>query len=144
MKIRSGFVSNSSSASFIIEKKDLDNEQIAAIKDHITFSHDHKVLDADYVDSWDIVETEEKILGSTTMDNFPMWKFLDYIGVDRGVVIMLSDDYLFEMAQEQRKSLMDIIRKKEITKRVSLILTYYTDHKTLLPWTSWKGVSSLS
>lgn len=112
MKIRSGFVSNSSSASFIIEKKDLDNEQIAAIKDHITFSHDHKVLDADYVDSWDIVETEEKILGSTTMDNFPMWKFLDYIGVDRGVVIMLSDDYLFEMAQEQRKSLMDIIRKR--------------------------------
>mgnify|MGYP001405832477 CR=1 FL=1 len=37
MKIRNGFVSNSSSSSYIIRKENLTNEQIDMIKDHINY-----------------------------------------------------------------------------------------------------------
>lgn len=66
MKIRIGFVSNSSSASFSIPIKYLEEWQITAI------------LTNDYGDdAWDKIWIEDgDIKGDTTMDNFGMHVFL--------------------------------------------------------------------
>ena len=84
MKIRMGFVSNSSSASFMIPKSALTEEQIEQIKNHIEVSEAnlHKFRNAGeplYREPWRIVETEHSIKGHTPMDNFDMYFFLETI-----------------------------------------------------------------
>ncbi len=82
MKIRTGFVSNSSSSSFVIKKDKLTAEQIDKIKNH---GEEAKKLEMDYVetsDYWTIMETPLCIKGDTYMDNFSMEDFLREIGVD--------------------------------------------------------------
>ena len=81
MKIRNGFVSNSSSSSFVIQKQDITEEQIDKIKNHIAYS-DKKGWDFGD-DEWEIYEDEECISGSTIVDNFNMKKFLKRIGVKK-------------------------------------------------------------
>ena len=83
MKTRQGFVSNSSSSSFIIGKSNLTNEQIGKILDH------HKIVEnhgCHKYDSWEITIEEDYIKGSTLMDNFDMGHYLSSIGVDPDVV----------------------------------------------------------
>ena len=88
MKIREGFVSNSSSSSFVIKKSSLTAEQIKLIKKHVDWDkyavESQMVLDGKgrTYDEWDIQEDEEFITGGTFMDNFPMDEFLEAIGVD--------------------------------------------------------------
>jgi len=93
MKIRIGFVSNSSSASFVIEKKYLSIEHLDKIRNHIYYakqmsSFDNKIDDTGehgrfgWYDEWDIDENDEEIWGWTPMTNFDMIKFLETIGVD--------------------------------------------------------------
>ncbi|KKL50977.1 hypothetical protein LCGC14_2300100 [marine sediment metagenome] len=103
MKIRNGFVSNSSSSSFVIEKKYLTKIQMLLIRNHFDIG---KMLDnqtEDYIegeffeegyepdifiyldgcqDAWDIGEDDLTIEGSTWMDNFSMRKFMRLIDVD--------------------------------------------------------------
>ena len=89
MKIRQGFVSNSSSSSFIVFKAGLTDEQILMIKDHYLYA---KTLCQqgtsienmyNYEDCWHITETELTIEGSTFMDNFSMSEYLnDFVHVD--------------------------------------------------------------
>lgn len=80
MKIRLGFVSNSSSASFVIYKRYLTPSQIFAIKNHY--------LDYSFIrngcmnDRWNIHEDEYEIRGSTSMNNFSMRDFFEKIGVN--------------------------------------------------------------
>lgn len=74
MKTRSGFVSNSSSSSFIIKKEDISELQVALIKMHDQF--------ADPGDEWEITEDEEYIKGSTWMDNFDMDYYLSNLNID--------------------------------------------------------------
>ena len=79
MKNRRGFVSNSSSSSFIIQKKYLNNEQLNMIYDHINVAKGILKEDMDYDMPWDIKNHKDNIRGSTMMDNFDMHYFLTEI-----------------------------------------------------------------
>jgi len=87
MKQRTGFVSNSSSSSFIISRRNVSDSQIKKIENHIHyynkhFSHlpDHHMQTDD--DAWNINVGEEVVSGSIWMNNFPMDELLERIGVD--------------------------------------------------------------
>jgi hypothetical protein len=87
MKVRKGFVSNSSSSSFIIDKKHLTNAEIKIIKNHITEAQKYEELKySDEYNAWSISETEYELLGRTSQDNFDMSLFLTKIGVPEEVV----------------------------------------------------------
>ena len=82
MKIRQGFVSNSSSSSVIVSKNILSNNQINKIKDHIYYGKKDFQIDwATKNQRWNIEETEEEITMSTGKDNFNMNELLDKIGI---------------------------------------------------------------
>jgi hypothetical protein len=103
MKERNGFVSNSSSSSFILYKKDLTDIQIDQIRNHIQvalanhwdedsintgeFDEDGDPITqlgcayASPSDAWTVSETDTKIELDTHLDNFQMEEFLRLIGV---------------------------------------------------------------
>lgn len=82
MKIRNGFVSNSSSSSFAIKKSDLTERQILDIFDHYELATNYFNNYVNKSDEWVIKESEEYIIGETYMDNFDMHSFLQDIGID--------------------------------------------------------------
>lgn len=71
MKIRTCFVANSSSASFIVMKNNLSQQQIQMI-------HDHESCGREYADTdpWIVRDTGDVLLLSTSMDNFDMESYL--------------------------------------------------------------------
>lgn len=81
MKIRTDFVTNSSSSSFIISKRFLDNDQLEAIRNHYCLAKKLN-LEIERFDQWNIDEDSEFITGYTHMDNFDMNEFLQKIEVD--------------------------------------------------------------
>jgi len=90
MKIRNGFVSNSSSASFCIVKSDLTPLQLDMIRNgekYLNIMTDARYLDFyNKDDYWDICEDLEEIKGHTTIDNFDMRSYLTYIGVESSYI----------------------------------------------------------
>ena len=74
MKVRNGFVSNSSSSSFVIPIKALDEGQIELIKNHIAVSPNE-----DSGDAWSIYLNDNCLRGYTHMDNFDMRRFLERV-----------------------------------------------------------------
>lgn len=86
MKIRTAFVSNSSSSSFIISKNILSPKQIQSIYNHIEESGYHDWdedmgMDYIYSDRWLLREENGFIIGTTWLDNFDMSDWFEKIGV---------------------------------------------------------------
>lgn len=81
MKTRLGFVSNSSSSSFLIPLAVLSPLQRVLIEKH---SEIGEALGLDYArtDSWSVQVEGVKLSGCTCMDNFDMGEYFTIIGVD--------------------------------------------------------------
>jgi hypothetical protein len=71
VKIRNGFVSNSSSSSFAILRSNLTDLQVQQIQNHDDEAGDN---------AWTI-EVGRCVIGNTSMDNFDMAEFLSKIGI---------------------------------------------------------------
>lgn len=86
MKMRLGFVSNSSSASFVIRKHYLSENQIDLIHHHLWKGRKMGTYGFNgwdnQSDEWSIVETDDTIEGNVHMDNFNMKQYLERIGID--------------------------------------------------------------
>lgn len=90
MKCRNGFVSNSSSSSFVLLKEMLSPAQINKIQNHIYFGNRLHMDWASDDNAWDVFDEDDVIKVSTFMDNFDMRKFLDLIGVSNAII---KEDY---------------------------------------------------
>lgn len=76
MKIRTGFVGNSSSSSFLIPLDKLSGDQLDKIQNHASseaFKNDDYCSSSD---EWNIRIGENNVHGWTPMDNFDMWHYL--------------------------------------------------------------------
>ena len=82
MKIRHGFVSNSSSSSFMVPLKYVSALQLQQIIDHEDCGDEYA---AEY--PWSIEMRGKKLMGSTWMDNFDMSEYMVKIGIDLDKVI---------------------------------------------------------
>lgn len=88
MRIRHDFVTNSSSASFIIPKNKLNDIQSILLINHLSVFAATikpkwmKTYTPDKNDEWYICETKKLFKGHTSMDNFDMKHFLREIGVN--------------------------------------------------------------
>lgn len=106
MKVRKDFVTNSSSSSFIISKRYLDDYQIRAIREHYSLGKKMGLVDDKWDYPYNIEENEDFITGYVNMDNFAMERFLKKIGVnDRNIV---WGEYPFDL-QNQTDTIDDII-----------------------------------
>jgi hypothetical protein len=91
MKNRNGFVSNSSSSSFIIPLVHLNGIQIEQIENHIEEGNRLGIPFADQIDAWSIWFSNGTICGETSMNNFDMNYFLNAIGVPDSVIVWEHD-----------------------------------------------------
>jgi len=83
MKIRLGFVSNSSNSSFVIDRYFLTEEQTMAIIEHIEYAK--QILGWEINENcipWNITLSHGVLFGDVSIDNFDMKKFMEEINVN--------------------------------------------------------------
>jgi hypothetical protein len=130
MKIRSGYVSNSSSSSFLIPINALQEYQISMIEDHITVTehwnkyHEGEEQYCPMSERWSIEVNDKCLYGYTFMNNFDMQFFLERIA-------MINEKYVFwgrshgdndldldelnrEILKEERKDKLDNIEGRDL------------------------------
>jgi hypothetical protein len=143
MKTRNGFVSNSSSSSFVLLKDAITEEQkdmILNCEEWIDTFIKLEAQDEDYFDDedlpgnlkdkfeyydsdpWRLEEHEDYIFGETSMDNFSMGDYLEYIKINKKY-LKWDDGYNDEPYQNQlefinvmKKEYNRVIRKKKLKK----------------------------
>lgn len=110
MKIRNGFVSNSSSSSFVVNKTNLSLKQIDMIVNYDKYAKQYiaKCKNYPYKDTkklkeieelfkwydkgWDVTEDKVEIRGETIIENFDFSEYLDKIvKVDRKYITYERD-----------------------------------------------------
>lgn len=84
MKIRTGFVSNSSSASFIIKLDALTSNQL-----RIVLEHEEKAKG----DAWEVYITQNSVCAETMMDNFDLIEYLIENGIDKSIIECEGQNY---------------------------------------------------
>ncbi len=97
MKIRARFVSNSSSSSFVLDKGQMTEEQIEAVRNHTEYAKEHfpgqfYTGEEDYSSAaWGVTEGASIITVSTGMNNFDMWEFSGWIHVGKEAILRRED-----------------------------------------------------
>ena len=89
MKTRQGFVSNSSSSSFIIKKEGLSDLQKFAIENHMELAtwlksklNPEQYSMYEWLEEWDVTDDGDSYWCCTDMDNFPLKSFLRQFGIE--------------------------------------------------------------
>ena len=112
MKIRIGFVSNSSSSSFIINKKNLNEHQLESIRNHkddINEFQKEVGYECSEGDAYSIIESDEYIVGTTSMDNYQIELLIEKENINGLKFVETFDfwsddeiiDYLEELENEE-------------------------------------------
>lgn len=77
MKTRIGFVSNSSSSSFVVKKEGLSGKDIKLIDKWDELAKSDYPHDKKYIDDWHMTEDDEEYKFSTYMDNFNLIEYFE-------------------------------------------------------------------
>lgn len=89
MKTRLGFVSNSSSASFIVKKAGLTPSQVYILENYVEAAMKSSLDWPDEADSWSMTEYANHYEFRTSMDNFSLNEFF----VSMGIKVESYDNY---------------------------------------------------
>jgi hypothetical protein len=129
MKIRSGFVSNSSSSSFIIPHYRINSNQMDMIWDHVRIAKkideqlvkEGKERKYEYYEEWQLKSDDFSLWCSTSMDNFRLIEFLiDEVKLNHDDIFFEDDKYWWDetIFEEERyiKLKTDYQRSKKIKK----------------------------
>lgn len=91
MKIRNGFVANSSSSSFTVDLTKISHRQKEQILDHETEGEKLGMVNCDC--PWHVEEKGTRLELCTSMTNFDMLHFVRMIGIHKTAILEYDADY---------------------------------------------------